>query len=404
MASQSELYKHLWEPKKTTRDWGTTEYRIIRTWTPRAPPSIDQSEAGQSHYNQPDSPHYEPGGGSDSGGEMEEEEGAYLGTPSSSLQSLQRGLPPTAAGESNGRTTETTEATTETFETTRNTKETTEATRNTKETTEATRNTTEATNETTEATKHTSVETVSLSIRMGPVAAVWEGVQRSTRRLRPRPHQDSDEAEIKGQEEEKDATNESSENEDPQPTTVTVKSSGHKSQHVPPSLQKTPQPATGGGARAAPAILASETDTGTESDPENVMDRLPESQKATRKGRKRASAKSSQFTLWLSAYQRTGRDLNELDICLSTYDSFMREAIQDEGDAEVQRAMVRHWKLTRKHMLSTIRDISAVSALEKRHRQEVTKNKKLQKESALMISRLRKYGKLVVKSCLHNNF
>jgi hypothetical protein len=351
MASQSELYKHLWEPKKTTRDWGTTEYRIIRTWTPRAPPSNDQSEAVQSHDTQPDSPHYEPGGGSDSEGEVEvgahteeEEEGAYLGTPSSSLQSLQRGTPPTAAGESNGRTTETTETT---------------------------RNTTEATNETTEATEHTSVETVSLSIRKSPVAAVLplhEGVKRSTRRLRPRPHQDSDEAEIKGQEEEEDAANESSENEDPQPTTVTVQSSGHKSQHVPPSHQMTPQPTTGGGAREAPAILASETDTGTESDPENVMVR-PESQKATRKGRKRASAKSSQFILWLTAYQRTSRDLNELDICLSTYDSVMREAIQDEGDAEVQRAMVRHWKLTRKHMLSTIRDISAVSALEKRHRQ-----------------------------------
>ena len=116
------------------------------------------------------------------------------------------------------------------------------------------------------------METVSLSIRKSPVAAVLplhEGVQRPTRRLRPRPNQDSDEAEIKGQEEEEDAANESSENEDPQPTTVTVQSSGHKSQHVPPSHQMTPQPTTGGGAREAPAILASETDTGTESDPES---------------------------------------------------------------------------------------------------------------------------------------
>lgn len=35
-----------------TRDWGTTEYHIIRTWTPRVPSTNDQPsavEAGQSH-------------------------------------------------------------------------------------------------------------------------------------------------------------------------------------------------------------------------------------------------------------------------------------------------------------------------------------------------------------------
>ena len=33
------------------------------------------------------------------------------------------------------------------------------------------------------------------------------------------------------------------------------------------------------------------------------------------------------FTLWLTAYERSGRDLNELDICLSAYDSAMRYAM-----------------------------------------------------------------------------
>ena len=36
---------------------------------------------------------------------------------------------------------------------------------------------------------------------------------------------------------------------------------------------------------------------------------------------------AASFTLWQSHYQRSARDLNELDICLTIYDSAMRDAM-----------------------------------------------------------------------------
>ena len=86
----------------------------------------------------------------------------------------------------------------------------------------------------------------------------------------PRPHQDSNEAQTEEQvdleENEENAVNENSESEDPHSTTLTV---GPGSQST--LIMTTPRPTTSAVARGEPAILATETDTGTESEIESEL-------------------------------------------------------------------------------------------------------------------------------------